>query len=75
MATNFGATLPSLVALAFRKGLEDRNVDGRVISGDDSAITSCENLLNFGPAGLLGTCWTEVYFAHLCICVENTPEK
>jgi len=41
-------TPSSFIELAFRLGLEYRNADARVNSGDDAAI-SCENLVNFGP--------------------------
>jgi len=51
MVTIFGANQrklahpPSFTALAFRYGLEDRNADGRVNSGDDPS-TSDRNLLS-----------------------------
>jgi len=39
---------PSFDALVFQSGLEYRNVDGRINSGDN-LNTSCKNLVNFGP--------------------------
>jgi len=41
------ANLPSFVALAFRKGLEYRSIDGRVKSAMNR-LTSFTNLVRFG---------------------------
>jgi len=40
--------LPTFVALAFRNGMEYRNLNVRINSANDASI-SCENFVKFGP--------------------------
>jgi len=67
MATNLIAKSAShlFVATAFRNGLEYRNADGRVNSGNDLA-TSYKNLINFGLLTHSGD-----LFAHLRTYVDS----